>query len=196
MNAFNELRRLAAEKRDNSIHRAKAEYQTALTRISELDQMIQGKFSPGRVSVSKAIDMVLPKDRPFTTADVMAGLQALDPNRTWRERSINNYMSQLRKRGEVKRLRRNGINRHALYVKAGVEVPELPFQDMLFVEVIEAVLVATGKPMTTTEIVVTALELGYQTEQSNKHFSNHTRTTLRDNPCRFEKTNKKWAISS
>ena len=196
MNAFNELRKLAADKRDKAIHRAKAEYDIALTRISELDQMIQGKFSPGRIPVSKAIDMTLPDDRPFTTHDVMAGLKALDPKRDWRQRSIDNYMSQLRKRGDVKRLRRNGINRHALYAKPNVVVPNMPFTDMLLVDVIETVLKRANKPLTQTEIVVLMLEMGYETEQTPKYLRNHVGTTMRKH-VRFKVNRaKRWCVAN
>ena len=57
----------------------------------------------------------------------------------------------------------------AVYVRSGVPVPAIPFEDMTLPEVIRAVLT---HPMRQTELVVAMLEQGYETTM--------TRNALRD----------------
>ena len=109
MKEFIAMRKLAADKRDKAYKKARNEYETALVRIAELEQMICGEVAPGHLKVSTAIERVIPKDRPFTVADIAASLAALDPDRNWRRRSIDNHLFRMRERGTVKRLRKNGV---------------------------------------------------------------------------------------
>jgi len=99
----------------------------------------------------------------------MASLEALDGGRVWRKRSVDSHISRLRDRGLVRRLKKSKNTTPAVYVRTGVTVPTIPFEDMTLPEVIRAVLT---RPMNQTELVVAMLEQGYETTM--------TRNTLRD----------------
>ena len=77
---------------------------------------------------------------------------------------------------------------------SSVEIPALPFQDMKLVDVLESVLSKAEKPMTQTEMVVSMLESGYETEQEPSYLRNHVGTTMR-NDERFKKTTSgRWCL--
>jgi hypothetical protein len=46
-------------------------------------------------TIASCINSLIPTDRPFTTVDIMAGLEALDPGRVWRKGSIDCHISHL-----------------------------------------------------------------------------------------------------
>jgi len=122
MNAFNELRRHAREKRDKAIQQARDDYAATLTRIAELEQDLLGRDSPQHKTIAACIDSVIPTDRPFTTVDIMAALEALDPRRNWRKRSLDSHIARLRERGLVRRVKRSQNRQPAVYARVGVEI--------------------------------------------------------------------------
>lgn len=187
MDAFIQLRKRAAEKRDRAYKQARDEYKLAITRIAELEQLINGTHIPGRVTTAKAIESVIPEDRPFTSLDIRAGLVALNPDREWRQRAIDNQLYLLKKKGVIRRLRAAGNRRHALFVRNDVDIPPLPFENMRLVDVIAAVLARSAKPMTQTELTVAMLEQGYETDQSKVFLRNHVGNTMKTNPGRFRR---------
>ncbi len=195
MEAFKQLRQRAAERRDRAYKLAKDEYELALARIAELEQLLIGTHVPGRMTTAKAIESVIPDDRPFTTADVMAGLTALNPDRDWRPRAIDNQLHLLRKKGKIRRLRAAGNKRRALFIRTDVNLPPLPFENMALVDVIGEVLAKSDQPLTQTEIVVRILEQGYETDQPPNRFRNAVGTVMRGEAAVFSKgTNGRWAI--
>jgi hypothetical protein len=106
MEAFTELRKLARDRRDRIISKARDEYAESLTRISALEQDLLGRDPSTHRTIASCINRVLPSDRPFTTVDILAGLEALDPGRVWLKRSVDSHICRLRDRGIVKRLRK------------------------------------------------------------------------------------------
>ena len=184
MNEFIALRARARDKRDKAVALARAEYEATLVQIAALEQDLLGKESSRHKKVSACIESVLPLERTFTTADIMAGLEALDPGRVWRKRAIDSHLSRLRARGIVRRLSRSkGTAEPAVYVCVGADVPKLPFEDMTLAEVIRAVLT---EPMTQTELVVRMLEAGYQSTMSKPHLRNAVGVELRRGGFRSE----------
>jgi len=103
MEAFNELRRHAREKRDKAIASVRDEYAATLVRIAALEQDLLGREPSTHKTIAGCINRVLPSDRPFTTVDVMTALEALDPGRVWRKRSVDSHISRLRERGVMRR---------------------------------------------------------------------------------------------
>lgn len=173
---FNKLRELAREKRDKAIKEIRREYEATLVQICALEQDLLGKVSTRYVQISRAIESVIPREDPFTVADIVTRLEAADPTRDWRRRSIDNQISRLRKRGILKRIKRATIHEAAQYVRAEVPVKVAPLDDMTLMEVIGKVLT---KPMTTTEVMVAALEAGWQTTMKKRtYLRNHVTTLL------------------
>ena len=134
MQAFNEIRRKALEKRDKAIGIARAEYAETLARIAAIEQDILGREPSTHKTISSCVNRVLPQDRQFTLDDILAGLEALDPGRVWRRRSVDSYIFRLREKGIIRRLRRSKKTDPAIYVRVGVEVEKRPFENMTIKE--------------------------------------------------------------
>ncbi len=122
----------------------------------------------------------------------MTGLEALDPARVWRKRSIDNHLSRLRERGLVRRVKRSSGTEPAVYVRVGVEVDPLPFEDMTLVDVIASVL--ETRPMNPTEMVVAMLEAGYKTSMEKIAFRDAISVELKRDKNRFRRDNGRWLL--
>jgi len=193
MEAFIAIRRRAKENRDKLIAQADAEYADTLRRIAAIEQDITGREYSRRQTISSCVNQVLPSDRPFTIVDIIAGLEALDPGRVWRKHSVDGYMSRLRARGIVRRLRKSHGREAAQYVRVGVPVAAVPFEGQTLPQVMAEVL---GKrAMTPTELVVAMLEAGYETLQTPAGLRTHVSTVLRKRKG-FRMRGGKWAVSS
>lgn len=187
MNEFSKLRERARIKRDKLIAQARSEYAATLVQIAALEQDLLGKESSRHKKISASIESVIPSDRTFTTVDIMAGLEAIDPGRVWRKRSIDNHISRLRERGLVRRVKKSQGTDPAVYVRNGVEVPARPFEDMTLTQVVRASLT---RPMTATEVTVAMIEAGYETTMTRKALMDAVGVELRKGP--FENRGGKW----
>lgn len=136
MEAFGSLRNAARDRRDRAIRLANEEYAATLRRISTLEQDLLGRNPVEYKTIADCVRAVVPEERPFTTVDVMAGLEALDPRRTWRKRSIDNAITQLRGRGVFKRISIARKKEPAKYALVSLDVEEQPFQNMTLAEVV------------------------------------------------------------
>lgn len=146
-----------------------------------------GRDSSRHKKISSCIESVIPRDRPFSTLDVLASLEALDPGRVWRKRSIDNHISRLRERGLIHRLRRATTHEPALYARDGVKASVAPTGDMKLKDVIRAVLL---RPMTTTEVAVSVMEAGYHSTMAKTALRNHITRELRHGG--FKRDGAKW----
>jgi DNA-binding transcriptional ArsR family regulator len=191
MQAFNELRKHAREKRDKAIDVARNEYAATLVRISALEQDLLGRESSTHQTIASCINRVLPTDREFTTIDVMTALEALDPRRPWRKRSVDSHISRLRERGLVRRLRKSKGLEPAVYARVGVQVAPMPFGDKTLPEVIGEVL--AGRTLTQTELAVAMLDAGYQTTMTPKALRDAVGVVLRRERGQFVQRGGKWA---
>jgi hypothetical protein len=189
MSAFNELRRQAREKRDKVIGMARADYADTLVKIATLEQDLLGRESSRHKTISGSINSVLPTDRPFTTLDILAALEALDPGRVWRRRAIDHHIFRLRERGVVRRLRKAKGAELAQYVRVGVQVAALPFENKTLSEVMAEVL--GDKAMSQTELAVAMLDAGYDTTMTPKALRDAVGVVLR-RERRFVQRAGKW----
>ena len=171
-----------------AIRKARDEYAETLVRIAELEQDILGRDPASHRSIASCIESVIPDDRTFSTADIMAGLEALDPGKVWRKRSVDNHISRLRDRGLVRRVRKSKGTEPAVYARMGVSTEPLPFEDMTLPEVIVAVL--GDGAMTQTELAVAMLEAGYETTMGRKQLRDAVGVELRKGE--FRKDGGKW----
>ena len=102
MKEFNTIREAARKKRDLAIKKARDEYAATLLRIAELEQDLLGRDPSTHKTIVSCIERAIPSSRTFTTADILADLEAIDGGRVWRKRSVGNHLSRLRHRGLVK----------------------------------------------------------------------------------------------
>jgi hypothetical protein len=122
---FSHLRRLAIDKRDAAIARAKEDYEKTLTQIAVLERSL-ALTGPARwKTLSIAVENFIPGDREFTVADIMAGLEAADPSKVWKTACVFNHISCLIKTGIVKRVRRANFHHSASYWRADLPIPSL-----------------------------------------------------------------------
>ncbi len=143
--------------------------------------------------LSTCIHRVMPADGPFTVLDLVAALEGLDPTRIWPKRSVERYVSRLRERRVVRRMCRAKGLAPALYVREGVEVPPLPFEDKTLAEVATEVLAA--RTMSQTELVVAMLEAGYQTSMTRRRLRDAVGVVLRGDRKRFAKRGRQWVTT-
>jgi hypothetical protein len=189
MNEFSALRSRARDKRDKAIAQARSEYQQALIQIATLEQDLTGRESSRHKPVSACISAVLPRSEPFTAPEILAALEALDGSRVWIKKTIDGYLTKLRAKGIIRRMRRHKGNEPAVYVRVGAEVDKLPFEDMTLPEVMQAVLT---EPMRPTELAVRIREAGYHTTMTDRVFRNAVSEELRRGA--FVKEGAKWAV--
>lgn len=194
MSAFIELRKQAREKRDKAMDQARDEYAATLARIAALEQDLLGRDLSTHKTVASCIDSVIPTDRAFTTQDIMTALEALDPRRNWRKRSLDNHISRLRERGIVRRVKKSQDRQPAIYVRVGVEVEPLPFEDMTLPEVVADVL-SRRQPMRQTDLVVAMLEAGYQTTMNPKRLRDAVGVVLRKGEG-FREVEGEWGVGA
>lgn len=189
MQAFNELRKRARDKRDKAIALIRQDYDQTLARIAALEQDILGRDLSTHRTISSCINAAIPNDRPFTIPDVLHALEAADPRRVWRKRSIENHMSRLRERGVVRRLRKHRGVESAVYVCNGVDVEAEPFEDKTLSDVVAEVL--GNRRMTITELAVAVLEAGYVTTMNDRTLRTSIGVILRKGAFKLE--GGKWA---
>lgn len=189
-NEFNALRARAKARRDKAVTAIQEEYQAALVQIAKLEQDLLGRQSRTALSrrpISACIDSILPKDRPFTTVDVMTALEALDSSRYWRKRSADFHIGKLRRIGVIRRLRRATIHEPALYVVAdSPATPPAATADKTLAEVIRGVLT---RPMSLTEVVLAVTDAGYRSSMSRGNLRQHVHRELK---ARFKFDGTKW----
>jgi hypothetical protein len=193
MEAFNSLRKHAREKRDKAIALVREEYAATLVRIAGLERDLLGREPSSHKTISSCVNRVLPNDRAFTTVDVMTALEAMDPGRVWRKRSVDSHISRLRERGVVRRLQKAKGSEPAQYARVGVKVAPMPFGDKTLPEVMAEVL--AGHSMTQTELAVAMIDAGYQTTMTPRALRDAIGVVLRKGD-RFVGRGGKWAVGS
>jgi hypothetical protein len=194
MEAFNDLRRAARDKRDKIINDARDDYGATLKSIAGLEQRITGRSLSKQKSIAACVSSLIPSDAQFTSQDILHGLEALAPHRHWRRRAINHCITRLLARGILRRISRARVGaRHhsspAVYVRVGIEVQSDPFGDMQFSDVLYEVL--HGHTMRLTELVAATLEAGYRTNQRPRDLRHYAGRVIRADR-RFRRTGERW----
>lgn len=193
MKEFNKLREAARDKRDKAIAKARKEYQETLVRIAALEQDLLGRELSTHKLISACVDKVIPSDRPFTTVDIMTALEALDPGRSWRKRSVDNHITRLRERGLLRRLRKSRKGEPAIYARLGVVLEERPFEGLTLREAMRATLQKQG-PLNAIGLTVALLDAGYDTNMTPGAFRLAVRRELQNPKNGFRKEGEKWEV--
>jgi len=194
MNQFTPIRKAALAKRDAAIKQARDEYAETLKRISALEQDILGRDPSTHRTIASCIEILVPSDRTFTTVDIMAGLEAMDPGKVWRKRSVDSHIARLREKEIVRRVRRKSKGTEpAVYARVGVEVETVPFMDIDLAGVVAVML--EGRSLTQTELVVHMLESGYETSMGKKALRNAVGRVLKGDLGRFRREGSRWRLA-
>lgn len=196
MNTFNELRKLAREKRDQQIESIRNEYEATLDSIKKLEkQMITPKPSlrgrpkpavPMRVEIME----VVPKDSTFTAQEVLAWLD-LDDSEFTRVRTTIYRMIKL---GEIKRVRRGRSNIPAIFAVSTYGPPTNQLNELSQIEAAEVVLREIGRPVDLTLLCVEMMQRGFEPVGGKAGFKKSLRSSL-GRSKRFFCQDRCWTIT-
>ena len=163
--SFQELRDIAAAKRDNLIKAAKDEYAETIKRISDLETRLSThpKRRGARSNRIRLIDVIydnLPTDRAFSFADVYGIIES--KGKQYAKSSINMTISRLLKVGDIKRVRLAKTGIPALFALPHVEVESA--KTMLD----WATEIDGWRDMEPVELMVRMVENGYEMDSPPK----------------------------
>ena len=162
MNNFNELRKLARDKRDEKIRAARLAYQGELESINELEKRLTKKPSlKGRpkplVPMHQQIMDVVPTDANFTVAELLGWLELPEHEKG----RVRTTIDRLIRKRQLKRVRRGRRYKPALFAVYGFGPPTNPLNDMPQIKAAELVLRDVGKPLNVAELVTEMKSRGY-----------------------------------
>jgi len=201
MDAYDQLRKVAREKRDQAILEARLECQRTLHTIKALRARITDKpLIEGGVAVDepkrrKLIDIiceVVPKGYAFTMVELQDWVQQSEPGRTVDRDTLRTLIHTLKNEGVVRRVARTGRNAVTWeYVKPRSR--ELAFEAMLLPDAAAVVLRDTG-PLRIMELVTALQKRGYRTDAQPRTLLAAAGAALRRNPERFAvDSDRRWA---
>jgi len=195
MAPFYELRKLASDRRDQAIEAAKAEYREALKSIAAIERQLAvetpAKYQERRPSLADAIVSLVPHDRTFGLDDICGWLSKADPSRTFTRGSITSNLYVLVKRGVIKRVRYASGNQCAAYAVPSFNCDGPP---STILDIAEAVLREAGQSMTATEIMVTMIESGFESEIGPKRAMSSLLRGMSKRTSRFMRNGQKWSV--
>ncbi|MCI0379107.1 MAG: hypothetical protein L0215_15975 [Gemmataceae bacterium] len=198
MDAYETLRKQAAQKRDALIKAARAEFRQSLRRIREL-QLQLGGTAPKAIQTKPKpiIEMIAdlaPRDRTFTLAEVVALLNQAEPNRKYHVPTIRTFFQRLEKQGMIRRVRR--ANGNVLWAAAGCRTPDTLYGAQSLTEVAADVLRASG-PLRVAELLVAIRERGYRADADPHKLLTSLVSDLKRNPGRFRRDKAgRWSVKS
>jgi hypothetical protein len=172
MDALEQLRKQAAQTRDDAIKAAREEYQRNLKTIAELGLRLGHRVKTTRGTPAKRIiaDLIvdyMPKDRPFSLRDVVAILRKACPGRQFQEATIRTTFQRLIDENRVRKVRKAD---HGFMLWAAPECPiedDGPMATMSLPDAAAHVLRERG-PMRPVEIVLAVQELGYRADGNRR----------------------------
>lgn len=69
MQALNDLRQAARDRRDKLIAKARTEYEATIAKIASIEQDLLGREPTNPRSIASCVSSVIPADEPFTSGD-------------------------------------------------------------------------------------------------------------------------------
>ena len=160
---FNELRKIAREKRDAAIKAVRDDYQNALADINRLQRQLiplkptlKGQPKP-KVSMRVQIMEVVPKDSTFTAHEVLRWLELEESEFT----RVRTTLYRMIKLGEIKRIKRGRSNIPAIFAITSYGPLTSELNDLSQIQAAEVVLRELGRPVDLTLLCVEMMERGY-----------------------------------
>ena len=193
MDTFAQLRKQARDIREQAIAEAREEYASRLTRICALEQELLGARKTKDKSLAAAIERVIPNDRPFTTVDIVAALEALDERRAFRKSWLISHLGRLCERGVIRRVQKNHGREHAIYIRAGVEAQPIPFERKTLPLAVEILLRECG-PLTPLEVAVRLKERKFRSTMTMQLLCKAVAACCRARTGKFVPVGAKWGL--
>ncbi len=165
MDAYELLRKQAAEKLDKAIQVARREYRETCDKINQLRRDLDDEPEPGLRVHKTAIDAVreyMPRDRPFSNREILETIIAAEPERHWNRGTVKAAVYKLADLRELRCIAKDAKG-HILWVAFDHDCETKPFAAMLMSDVIADVL-KYSEPMRPAELVVALQALGCRAE--------------------------------
>lgn len=189
MDAYAQLQKQARKKRDAAIQRARVEYRDTLQRIHNLRDALGEAVEPTkRLQPKPIVELIcdlMPRDRAFTFADVLRILRDAEPSREFNDPSIRSMLTQLDKRGIVRRVGTNQRGR-VLWAAGDSKIEVEPYGQASLVDMAESMLQKHG-PLKPAELVVAIRETGYRADADPHATMAAVRQLLRRYTKRFSR---------
>jgi hypothetical protein len=198
MDAYEQLKSQARDKRDAAISRARTEYRDTLGRIDSLrsdlgEDVLAAKPQRTKPIIELIVELI-PRNKGFTFADVHRALCDSEPGRQFNQLSVRTLLPKLEAQGIIRRVSKNQKGR-VVWAAAGAKVQESPYGAMPLVDVAEHLLRESG-PMTTVELVVAMQEHGHRADVNPRQLVAALRTSLRRYPGRFVRGGDgRWGVA-
>lgn len=129
-------------------------------------------------SLAKLVYDSLPRNEPFTLADVIAAMKANDPDRQFSEPSVRTNLSRLMHRGAVEKIRSASPEQCAVYLTVDIE---LEFIEPIAIDFAEQVLREIG-PCDALTLLFSMQERGFRSERDDKAAMNSLVRSMGRNP--------------
>jgi hypothetical protein len=177
---FNELRKLARDKRDAAIKAVRDEYQASLNEINRLQRQLippkpslRGQPKPD-VPLRAQIVEVAPKHSTFTVRDILTLLELPDEDFA----RVRTTFDRLIKRGEIKRIKRGRANIPAIFAVTSYGPPTNELNDLNQIQAAEIVLREIGRPVDLTLLCVEMMERGFEPVAGKAGFKKSLRSAM------------------
>ena len=197
MNNFQELRKLARDKRDGLIKLIRGEYQNTLETINELEKQLvprkpslRGQPKPDVPLRVEILDCA-PKDSTFTVQDILDRLELPETEFT----RVRTTFDRMIKRCEIKRIKRGRRNIPAVFAVYEYGPPTNELNDLSQIEAAELVLRRMGRPVELTTLAVEMLERGYEPVNGRQGFVKSLRSAM-GRSVSFIEVDKGWVVGS
>jgi len=181
MKDFDELRRLAREKRDSAIKDARNEYRVTLEEINALQSRLlakpsqKGKPRPS-VSMRQKILRVVPTDREWSVNELLTWLKSPKTDKN----HVRAYLGKMQQSGSIKQIRRGKRNVEALFAVTDFEAASSELNAMTQVQAARRVMEDIGDNVDVVVLAVEMCERGYRpAAKNNREFVKSLRTALR-----------------
>ncbi|MEX2307129.1 MAG: hypothetical protein WD738_06030 [Pirellulales bacterium] len=192
MDAYQQLRQRAKQRRDEAIREARSLYDQALKRIELLERSL-GREMPKQTIVPepdarRIMDLMvenMPMDRPFLAQELVELLRDLYPERDVAPKTVRAYLHRLIVRGEIRRVSRPK-GKEVLYAAKTCTADGPPDAAAALINVAETVLREVG-PMTMLQLTLAIQDRGTRPELKPHSLMQSLGRALRDNQGRFVK---------
>lgn len=197
MDGYETLRAKAAQKLDEAIQAARREYRATCDKINRLRREL-GDEKPTSLKtdrpVSEAIEEYMPRERPFTVADMLEILTTVEPEIHRTRAAVKWAMWQMTVKKIIRRVAKDSVG-HVLFVAFEHEMPTRPFAVMPMSDIIAGVLEDAAGPMRLPELVVAIQGLGCRDQDPAPAVLRTVRKSLYGNPRRFQKDGEgRWGL--
>jgi|GEM_PF-4327911 len=192
MDAFNELRQEARERRDAEIEKIKVAYRSELAEINALAKRmtrkpsLKGQSKP-TVPLREQIMEVAPHDETFTVYDILERLKLAVSEKP----RVRTTFDRLMQRKEIKRVRRGRKDVPAIFARHDFELEVSPLNQMSQIEAAATVLREIG-PSDITTLIVAMQYRGFTPLCSLRGLRKSLRSALGSNPDLFSQIKGKW----